>query len=194
MTSTCTEHGRSSWCTGTFAPPERGWSARAVFLRGQGTGHVRAVHGLDGLPPGISSVVVESRLPGAGQVSSGSYEGTATSSSGTATPQVVADAMRRLVTRRAGRARLITMNVLMISPGYPAEMAFFYPGSRGRRSLRHRGGRPAAPGRSGHRPGCARALHSCWLPGCRGCCRGDRARAARQVPPSTGWSACGSPT
>ena len=25
----------------TFAPPERGWSAGTVFLRGQGTGHVR---------------------------------------------------------------------------------------------------------------------------------------------------------
>jgi len=83
---------------GTFAPPERGWSAGAVFLRGQGTGHVRAVHGLDGLPPGISSVVVESRLPEPGQVSSGSYEGDGYIIVRHRDTAVVADAMRRLVT------------------------------------------------------------------------------------------------
>ena len=83
---------------GTFAPPERGWSAGTVFLRGQGTGHVRAVHGLDGLPPGISSVVVESRLPEPGQVSSGSYEGDGYIIVRHRDTAVVTDAMRRLVT------------------------------------------------------------------------------------------------
>jgi phosphoribosylaminoimidazole carboxylase (NCAIR synthetase) len=83
---------------GTFAPPERGWSAGTVFLRGQGTGHVRAVHGLDGLPPGISSVVVESHLPEPGQVSSGSYEGDGYIIVRHRDTAVVTDAMRRLVT------------------------------------------------------------------------------------------------
>jgi hypothetical protein len=46
-----------------------------VYLRGQGVGHVRAVHGLDRLPPEVSSLVVDSRLPRPGQPSSGSYEG-----------------------------------------------------------------------------------------------------------------------
>ena len=83
---------------GTFAPPERGWSVGTVFLRGQGTGHVRAVHGLDGLPPGMSSVVVESRLPEPGQVSSGSYEGDGYIIVRHRDTAVVTDALRRLVT------------------------------------------------------------------------------------------------
>ena len=83
---------------GTFAPPERGWSAGTVFLRGQGTGHVRAVHGLDGLPDEVSSLVVESRLPEPGQVSSGSYEGDGYIIVRHRDTAVVTDAMRRLVT------------------------------------------------------------------------------------------------
>ena len=83
---------------GTFAPPERGWSAGTVFLRGQGTGRVRAVHGLDGLPGEVSSVVVESRLPELGQLSSGSYEGDGYIIVRHRDTAVVTDAMRRLVT------------------------------------------------------------------------------------------------
>jgi hypothetical protein len=60
---------------GIFDPPERTWAAGTVYLRGQGAGQVRAVHGLDALPPGVASLVVDSRLPRAGQPSSGSYEG-----------------------------------------------------------------------------------------------------------------------
>jgi hypothetical protein len=60
---------------GTFEPPARQWSAATVYLRGQGAGHVRAVHGLDLLPPAVSDLVVDSRLPSPGQPSSGSYEG-----------------------------------------------------------------------------------------------------------------------
>jgi ATP-grasp domain len=60
---------------GTFAPPVRQWSAGTVYLRGQGAGVVRAVHGLDRLPAWVSELVVDSRLPGPGQPSSGSYEG-----------------------------------------------------------------------------------------------------------------------
>jgi hypothetical protein len=83
---------------GTFTPPERGWSAGTVFLRGQGTGHVRAVHGLDGLPDEVSSLVVESRLPEPGQLSSGSYEGDGYIIVRHRDTAVVTDAMRRLVT------------------------------------------------------------------------------------------------
>jgi len=60
---------------GTFSPPVRQWSTATVYLRGQGAGHVRAVHRLDRLPPEVSSLVVDSRLPRPGQPSSGSYEG-----------------------------------------------------------------------------------------------------------------------
>jgi hypothetical protein len=83
---------------GTFTPPERGWSAGTVFLRGQGTGRVRAVHGLGGLPEEVSSLVVESRLPEPGQLSSGSYEGDGYVIVRHRDTAVVTDAMRRLVT------------------------------------------------------------------------------------------------
>jgi phosphoribosylaminoimidazole carboxylase (NCAIR synthetase) len=83
---------------GTFAPPERNWSAGTVYLRGQGAGHVRVVHGLDGLPDEVSSIVVESRLPKPGQLSSGSYEGDGYVIVRHRDTAVVTDAMRRLVT------------------------------------------------------------------------------------------------
>ena len=60
---------------GTFDPPERKWAAGTVYLRGQGAGQVTAIHGLDTLPPEVTSLVVDSRLPRVGQPSSGSYEG-----------------------------------------------------------------------------------------------------------------------
>jgi hypothetical protein len=60
---------------GSFDPPERTWAAGTVYLRGQGAGHVRAVHGIDALAPQLKDLVVDSRLPRPGQPSSGSYEG-----------------------------------------------------------------------------------------------------------------------
>jgi Phosphoribosylglycinamide synthetase, ATP-grasp (A) domain len=60
---------------GTFEPPERKWAAGTVYLRGQGAGQVKATRGLDTLPPEVSSLVVDSRLPRPGQPSTGSYEG-----------------------------------------------------------------------------------------------------------------------
>ena len=60
---------------GTFPPPARQWSTGTVYLRGQGAGQVVAVNGLDRLPSWVSELVVDSRLPGPGQPSSGSYEG-----------------------------------------------------------------------------------------------------------------------
>ena len=60
---------------GRFDPPERKWAAGTVYLRGQGAGQVTAIRGLDALPPEVTSLVVDSRLPRAGQPSSGSYEG-----------------------------------------------------------------------------------------------------------------------
>jgi hypothetical protein len=60
---------------GSFQPPLRQWAAGTVYLRGQGSGVVRAVHGVDRLPAVVSDLVVDSRLPSPGQPSSGSYEG-----------------------------------------------------------------------------------------------------------------------
>jgi hypothetical protein len=83
---------------GTFTPPQRGWAAGTAYLRGQGSGHVRAVHGLDRLPAEVSSLVVESRLPAPGQMSSASYEGDGYVIVRHPDTATVTDAMRRLVT------------------------------------------------------------------------------------------------
>lgn len=82
---------------GSFAPPERCWSVGTVFLRGQGTGHVLAVRGLDRMPPEVSALVVESRLPEPGQPSSGSYEGDGFVIVRHRETAVVASTLRRLV-------------------------------------------------------------------------------------------------
>jgi hypothetical protein len=83
---------------GSFAPPERAWSVGTVFLRGQGRGNVLAVHGLDRLPPEVSSLVVDSHLPEPGQLSSDSYEGDGYVILRHPHTAVVTEAMRNLVT------------------------------------------------------------------------------------------------
>jgi len=83
---------------GSFTPPGRAWSVGTVFLRGQGTGHIRGVHGLGELPAEIRALVVESRLPQAGQLSSASYEGDGFVIVRHPDTAVVTDALRRLVT------------------------------------------------------------------------------------------------
>ena len=83
---------------GTFDPAERRWSAGTAYLRGQGAGHVRAVHGLAALPPEVTSLVIESRLPQPGQPSSGSYEGDGYVIVRHPDTAVVTDALRQLVT------------------------------------------------------------------------------------------------
>lgn len=59
-----------------FEPPPRHYAAGAAFLRGQGTGRrVIAIHGLDAVQRAVAPVVVEAKLPRAGQSPSGTYEG-----------------------------------------------------------------------------------------------------------------------
>jgi ATP-grasp domain len=82
----------------SFEPPERRWSAGTVYLRGQGAGQVTATRGLDALPPEVSSLVVDSRLPRPGQQSSGSYEGDGYITVRHPDTSVVTDALRQLVT------------------------------------------------------------------------------------------------
>jgi hypothetical protein len=83
---------------GSFARAERAWSVGTVFLRGQGTGRVRGVHGIGELPPEVRALVIESRLPQPGQVSSASYEGDGFVIVRHPDTAVVTDALRRLVT------------------------------------------------------------------------------------------------
>lgn len=59
----------------TFDPPERRFAAGAAFLRGQGEGRIRAVHGLDEMQREVGELVVEARLPKKGAVPAESYEG-----------------------------------------------------------------------------------------------------------------------
>ena len=60
---------------GEFEPPERKYAVGAAYVRGQGHGRVRRVSGLDEAQRRCGKLVVEARLPTAGQVASDTYEG-----------------------------------------------------------------------------------------------------------------------
>lgn len=81
-----------------FDPPQRRRAAGTVFLRGQGIGRIRAVHGLRELDAVVGPLVVESRLPEPGQQSSGSYEGDGYVIVAHPDTATVTEAMWRLVT------------------------------------------------------------------------------------------------
>jgi hypothetical protein len=59
----------------TFEPLERRWAVGAAYLRPQGSGRIRAVHGIEQLDPELHELVVQARLPQPGQATSPSYEG-----------------------------------------------------------------------------------------------------------------------
>jgi biotin carboxylase len=84
---------------GTFDPPERRYAAGTVYLRGQGRGRVRAVHGVDELQREIGHLIVEARLPDVGQPSSSSYEGEGYVIVRDPDTEVVRDALHRIVSR-----------------------------------------------------------------------------------------------
>ena len=58
-----------------FDPPERRFSAGAAYIRGQGRGRIRSIHGLGEAERRFGSLVVEAKLPHQGQAPSDSYEG-----------------------------------------------------------------------------------------------------------------------
>jgi len=60
---------------GEFDPPERRYAAGAAFLRGQGSGRVVGVHGLEQAGRELGELVTDVRLPQVGQTPAGSYEG-----------------------------------------------------------------------------------------------------------------------
>jgi biotin carboxylase len=82
---------------GEFEPKERRWAVGTVYLRGQGSGQVRTVHGWDSLPEQVQSIIMESRLPQPGQVSSNSYEGDGHVIVRHPETAVVTEALRRIV-------------------------------------------------------------------------------------------------
>jgi biotin carboxylase len=58
-----------------FDARPRPYAAGAAFLRGQGQGRVKAIHGIDEVDRELGQMVVESKLPRRGQSPTGSYEG-----------------------------------------------------------------------------------------------------------------------
>ena len=58
-----------------FDPPPRAWAAGIAYLRGQGSGRVARIHGLDQAQRELGSLVVEAELPKPGQLPASSYEG-----------------------------------------------------------------------------------------------------------------------
>ena len=60
---------------GQFNVPERKYAAGAAFLRGQGTGRIMAVHGVDEINRELGSMIVAAKSPAIGATPSPSYEG-----------------------------------------------------------------------------------------------------------------------
>jgi len=82
---------------GRFESPKRRFAAGTAYLRGQGRGRVRAVHGADELQRQIGHLVVEARLPQPGQQASPGYEGEGYVIVRDPDTEVVRDALRRIV-------------------------------------------------------------------------------------------------
>ena len=61
--------------TGEFEAPERRWAVGCVFLRGQGEGSVKQVHGVDEAKLELGELLVEAKLPQVGQPRASSYKG-----------------------------------------------------------------------------------------------------------------------
>jgi hypothetical protein len=82
---------------GRFRPPTRSYAAGTAYLRGQGRGRVRAVHGVDDLQRELGHLVVEAKLPQPGQAASSSYEGEGYVIVRDPDTEVVREALRRIV-------------------------------------------------------------------------------------------------
>ena len=82
---------------GRFTPRPRPYAAGAAYLRGQGTGRVKRVHGLDDVLARLGPLVVEKRIPAPGQPTTGTYEGEGFVLVRHPDTRVVRDALARIV-------------------------------------------------------------------------------------------------
>ncbi|MEP6764809.1 MAG: ATP-grasp domain-containing protein [Gemmatimonadaceae bacterium] len=82
---------------GEFHAPARRYAVGAAYLRGQGNGRVRGIHGLDIVEREFGSLICDFRLPYAGQLPTGSYEGEGFILLRHHDTSVVVNALRRLV-------------------------------------------------------------------------------------------------
>jgi len=80
-----------------FDPPPRRHAAGIAFLRGQGDGVVRTIHGLEQAQREMGDLVVEARLPSRGQPPGGGYEGEGYVVLRHEETAVVAEALQRVV-------------------------------------------------------------------------------------------------
>lgn len=82
---------------GEFDTPQRRHAVGAAYLRGQGHGVVRGVHGLEVLQRELGDLVVEARLPQVGQGRAEGYEGEGYVILRHADTEVVAAGLRRVI-------------------------------------------------------------------------------------------------
>jgi biotin carboxylase len=82
---------------GEFRPPVRKYAVGAAFLRGQGSGTVRAVHGVETVARELGALVCDHRLPTIGMGRTGSYEGEGFIIVRHPETAVVSDALERIV-------------------------------------------------------------------------------------------------
>ncbi len=80
-----------------FEAPARHFAAGAAYLRGQGTGRVAAIRGLEEAQRELGPLVVEARLPREGQSPSGTYEGEGYVILRHRSTRVVEEGLRRLL-------------------------------------------------------------------------------------------------
>lgn len=81
-----------------FAAPERRYAAGAAYLRGQGIGRIKAIHGLDAADREIGALVTDVKLPAIGAEPSKSYEGDGYIILRHPETEVVRAALNRLIT------------------------------------------------------------------------------------------------
>ncbi|MEO7361090.1 MAG: ATP-grasp domain-containing protein [Gemmatimonadaceae bacterium] len=82
---------------GTFEVPARKFAVGAAYLRGQGSGRVRGIHGLDMVEREFGALVCDFRLPYPGQAPTGTYEGEGYIMLRHRETEMVVNALRRLV-------------------------------------------------------------------------------------------------
>ena len=83
---------------GTFDRPVRKYAVGIAFLRGQGIGRIKAVHGLDTVEHEMGNLVVDVKLPVPGAIPASSYEGDGYIIVRHPETSVVEKALKRLIT------------------------------------------------------------------------------------------------
>ena len=109
----------------TFDPPERKWAVGAAYLRPQGHGRIRAVHGIDRLDAASAGPGGHGAPAASGTADVGELRGRRLRDRPPSRDGCRRACARAVDHRPADRVGVAAMDVLMISPGYPAEMPMF---------------------------------------------------------------------